>query len=254
MDSGLGGLSVWREIRALLPRQSTLYISDHRYMPYGTKTTEYIRRRVLAILLYMKRQEVKLAVIACNTATVAGIAWYREKIPDMPIIGVVPVVKTAVSLTKTKQIAVLCTPFTARSKYLDDLIRQFASDCQVSVIQAPGLVELVESGEISTIEVTRLLREYICKLNNSVDIIVMGSTHFAFLCDSFRTILGERYTVLDSGAAVARHVKRVLEARRDTAHRNAHTDKFVTTGDAKAVSLIAEKLLFKPVVFTHATI
>jgi len=133
IDSGSGGLSIWKEITLLLPGESTVYIGDHAHLPYSEKTTEFIRNRVFKLIQYLVTIRAKLVVIACNTATVAGIDWYREQFPDIPIIGVVPVIKTAVEVTKTKHIAVLSTVYTANSSYQQKLISIYASKCRVEI-------------------------------------------------------------------------------------------------------------------------
>ena len=114
-DSGSGGLSFWQSITSLLPHESTVYIGDHNYLPYGEKDTEFIQERTISCIRFLLKHHAKLIVIGCNTATVAGIDVYRTAFPDIPIIGVVPVLKTAAELTKKGSIGVLSTPYTAHS-------------------------------------------------------------------------------------------------------------------------------------------
>lgn len=254
IDSGLGGLSVWRSIRTLLPHEATIFVGDHAFVPYGTKSNAVIRRRILSILIYLRAKNIKLIVIACNTATVAGIDWYREKMPDIPIIGVVPVIKTAASVSSSKKFIVLATPFTTRSRYQKDLIAKFASNVKVYAVPAPHLVELVEKGKITGLEVRKILKSILDPLiEKGIDVVVLGSTHFAFLGSTIRAIVGDAITVLDSGDAVARQVRRILEANElISSGRQSH--RFETTGNPNQVSVVASRLMGQPMKFFYANV
>ena len=122
-DSGSGGLSIYQSVAALLPRESVVYLGDHAYLPYGDKSTDFIKKRGVQCIDFLVSQKAKLIVVACNTATVAGIEYFRTVFPDIPIVGVVPVVKTAAAVSETKYFVVLSTPFTAGSTYQKELIR-----------------------------------------------------------------------------------------------------------------------------------
>ncbi len=263
IDSGLGGLTVWQSIRALLPRESTVYVGDHAFVPYGTKSWTTIRERIGRILTYLRKRNTKLVVIACNTATVAGIDWYRTQMRDIPIIGVVPVIKTAGEKSKTKKIIVLSTAYTTKSIYQKELIKKFASDCEVTAISAPQLVTAVERGDVRSQELKQTIRNIFgSKITKGVDVVTLGSTHFAFLGATIRAMLGSGVAVLDSGGAVARQVRRVLEARGEvntsdvqsyyTSEVQSH--RFETTGDPTRVSAVASKLMGHPMEFFYANV
>lgn len=253
IDSGLGGLSIFSSIADLIPNESTIYIADQAFVPYGNKSQGMIRKRILRILSYLARRGVKLVVVACNTATVAGIDWYRAKFPGLPIIGVVPVIKTAAAISSSKTFAVLSTTFTTNSRYQEDLIGKFAADCRVYTISAGQFVTLVEAGNTRGTYANKVITRVLDRLNNTgADVIVLGSTHFAFLKEAIRAIVGEGVAVLDSGGAVARQVRRVLDARNEFSTKTVPTHSFYTTGNMKRVSRVAGKLLGKPITFSYA--
>lgn len=253
IDSGLGGLTVWQSIRALLPYESTVYVGDHAFVPYGTKSRTMIRKRILQILRYLRKCNTKLVVIACNTATVAGIDWYRTQMRDIPIIGVVPVIKTAGEISKTKKFIVLSTNYTTKSSYQKELIKKFASDCNVQTIAASPLVDLVEKGETESESAKRTIRTMVKQREmKDADVVVLGSTHFAFLGATIRAMLGSGVAVLDSGGAVSRQVGRVLEARGELVRNRKATHLFITTGNTQKVSRVATKLMGTPMTFVYA--
>lgn len=255
IDSGSGGLSIWKEITTLLPHESTIYIGDHVYLPYSEKLTNFIQHRVAKLIQFLKKKHVKLIVIACNTATVAGIESYRLQFPAIPIIGVVPVIKTAAQLSKTKNIMVLSTVYTAKSTYQKKLIHDFAPHCVVQSVGSSYLVRLIESPNKHTALIQKELQSTLKTICSSpVDVLVLGCTHFPFISDEIRRMVGPTVQLLDSGGAVARHVKRTL------ANNNALTDLlhrkyvFYTTGDPANVTKTFQKLLERRVVVLAAAI
>ncbi len=255
LDSGSGGLSLWQEIIRLLPAESTVYVGDHGNMPYSDKTTEDIRRRVFRIIQFLIGKNAKIIVIACNTATVAGIDIYRKRFPYIPIVGVVPVIKTAVEMSKKRHIAVLSTQYTSRSTYQKKLIRQFAAHCVVESIGSTRLVLLIEAGDGSQTaikkELTRLLAPFI---GDTVDVLVLGCTHYPFVRDQIRAIVGERVSILDSGGAVARHIQHMLKQKSMFSLKKNPVYRFYTTGDRYHVEHVASALLGKKIHVTYVAI
>lgn len=253
IDSGLGGLSIWKSITSLLPDESICYVADHAFLPYSNKTSIKIRKRVLRLIRFLIKKKVKIIVIACNTATVAGIEEYRKKYPHIAIIGVVPVIKTAAEITKTNEFVVLSTEFTAKSAYQKKLIRQFASGCIVHNIGCPDLVQHVENGDINSPKITSILGKTLQPLlKKNVDVIVLGCTHFPFLGTRVRAIVGFRVDVIDSAPAVARHTKRILTQNNAlNAMDHAHY-VFMTTGNSTKASRVASKLLHDHIQFSYA--
>lgn len=253
IDSGLGGLSIWKSIQSLLPNESIYYLADHAYLPYSNKSSPLIKRRVVTLINFLLHKNVKIIIIACNTATVAGIAYYRQIYPHIPIIGVVPVIKTASALTKTKTFAVLSTDFTAKSGYQKKLIHQFASDCSVHSIGCPDLVQRVEKGETESSHITTILKKTFKLFPiRKIDVLVLGCTHFPFLRSCIRDIVGSGVQIIDSAPAVARHTERIL-TQNDTLNRTKKVHyEFVTTGKDESISWFASKLLHNHIQFTYA--
>jgi len=244
LDSGSGGLSIWKEISSFLPYESIIYLGDHGYMPYSNKTTKYIRDRVCRIIQFLCEKNTKLIVVACNTATVAGIEFYRKKFPRVPIVGVVPVIKTAAQVSKKRRIAILSTRFTAQSIYQKKLIQQFAKGCRVTVIGSTQLVSLIENNDLASDKICKELMTLFSSIaKESIDVLVLGCTHYPFVRDQIRAIVGEGMAILDSGGAVARQVKRILEHDNGLANASIPDYQFFTTGDQEKVRRVASVLL-----------
>lgn len=255
MDSGLGGLSIWKSVVDMLPEESTVYVGDHKFIPYNSKNTSTIRDRVDAILTLFESMNCKLAVIACNTATVAGIETYRRIHKQFPIIGVVPVVKTAAAVSKKRRFAVLSTEYTARSKYQKDLIEKYASDCKVNNIGCPNLVGLVERGETDSDAIREELESILQPLKNEgIDVLALGCTHYAFLRQIITDIVGNDVSLLDSSGAVSRHAARIIHRNKNEHHTTSGKHRFLTTGDAKEVSRVATILMKKHLHFESVSI
>lgn len=203
-------MSVLSEIKQLLPLESFIYVADQANLPYGEKSEAELHDFTGRIIAFLKQKQVKLIVSACNTATVYVLSHMR-KIANVPVVGTVPVIKPLADMSKTKHIAVLVTPATAKSKYLTDLIAKYAQGTHVEILPGEGLVELIEAGKLHREETKEKLRQVLNKLRyDKIDAIGLGSTHYAFLRPLVKEIMGEGVTVLDSGAAIARRVQEVL--------------------------------------------
>lgn len=209
-DSGLGGISVLREIHRLLPAEQLIYIADSGHAPYGSKSTEYISQRCLQLSEFLLEQGAKMLVVACNTATAHAIDTMREQL-SVPVIGMEPAVKPAARLTKSGVIGVLATQQTVKSQRLQRLIHEYASGVNVVAQACPGLVEHVEKGDFASLELRALLADYTAPLlKQGVDVIVLGCTHYPFLAMTLHEIVGPNITILETSNAVAQHVNRVL--------------------------------------------
>lgn len=210
-DSGLGGLSVLRAIRAQLPHESLLYVADSLHAPYGLRDNEFISERTLAIGEWLVSQGAKALVVACNTATAESIALARERLA-IPIIGVEPGIKPAANQSKSRVAGVLATQVTLRSERFRSLIERYAADCRFICQPGHGLVEAVERCEIDSREVRALLSDYIePMLAAGADTLVLGCTHYPFLDAAIRDIARGRLTLIDTSVAIARQLQRVLE-------------------------------------------
>ncbi|MBI4322350.1 MAG: glutamate racemase [Chloroflexi bacterium] len=242
-DSGVGGLTILKEIEIQQPRENLLYLADTANCPYGAKTQEEIRRLAHGIVTFLLDQGAKLVVVACNTASVASLAYLRETFP-VPFVGIVPAVKPAALSTHNRRIGVMATNATFQTEIFDDLVQKFASDVVVLRQVCPGLVELVEAGEVDTERAERLLRQYLDPLlAQKVDALVLGCTHYPFLQPLIEKIVGSEVAVIDPAAAVARQVGRVLDARDLRTSRTQHGDvRFFTSGDASLLAQLLRKL------------
>lgn len=210
-DSGVGGLSVLREIRQLLPHESLLYVADSGHVPYGEKSPEYIRERCVVIIEHLLAQGAKALVLACNTATAAAGAELRERYPQLPIVGMEPAVKPAAAATRSGVVGVLATTGTLKSAKFAALLDRFASDVRVITQPCPGLVECIEAGELQAPATRQLLQGYVAPLlAEGCDTLILGCTHYPFLRLLLHELVPESITLIDTGAAVARQLQRLL--------------------------------------------
>lgn len=211
-DSGLGGLSVLRHVRAALPQESLLYVADSAHVPYGSKSPDYIIQRSEHITQFLLEQGCKALVIACNTATAAAAAYLREHHPTLPIIAMEPAVKPAVTQSRNQVIGVLATEGTLKSAQFAALLARFGSGVTVVTQPCHGLVELIEQGALQAEETRALLQRYMSPLQTAgVDTIVLGCTHYPFVAPLIRELAGPDVALIDTGSAVARQLQRRLQ-------------------------------------------
>lgn len=217
-DSGLGGISVLREIHRLLPQEELIYIADSGHAPYGSKSSAYITQRCLQLSEFLLEQGAKMLVVACNTATAHAIETMREQL-TVPVIGIEPAVKPAARMTQTGVIGVLATQQTVNSQRLQRLIHEYAHGVKVVVQGCPGLVEHVERGDFTSTTLRALLVEYTQPLiEQGSDVLILGCTHYPFLANSLRELIGCDITILETSNAVAQHVMRLLDKHELKAH------------------------------------
>ena len=229
-DSGVGGLSVLKEIEQRLPNESLLYVGDCGHIPYGEKTPDFIRQRCAVIADFFQQQGAKALVLACNTATVAGIAELRQRYPDWPIVGMEPAVKPAAAATRSGVVGVLATTGTLQSAKFAALLDRFASDVQVITQPCPGLVELIETSDLHSNPLITLLRGYVEPLlAANCDTIILGCTHYPFLKPLLSQMLPSSIILIDTGAAVARQLQRLLDERKLLAAGPATEAQFWTS-------------------------
>lgn len=212
-DSGIGGLSVLAAIAKALPRADLVYLADTAHVPYGDKDDAFIRRRVLTIGGHLVDQGCTVIVVACNTATAAAVAAFREAFPGTPVVGVEPGVKPAAAASKSGRIAVLATASTARSERLARLIRQHAGNVQVDIEACPGWATRVESLHLDDPAFAAEARRHLAPLLAAgADHIVLGCTHYAFLAPVLEPIVAGRAQLVDVADAVARQCVRLAGA------------------------------------------
>ena len=206
-DSGVGGLSVLREIRRLLPAESLLYVADSGYVPYGEQPSELILERSQRIAEFLLEQGAKALVVACNTATAAAVAQLRARYA-VPIIGMEPAVKPATLASRSGVVGVLATTGTLRSARFAALLDRFAGSVTVLTQPCPGLVECIERGELDTERVISLLTGYTRPLLDAgCDTLILGCTHYPFLRPVLERMLPADIQLVDTGAAVARQLQ-----------------------------------------------
>lgn len=244
LDSGLGGLSIWKEIVKELPQESTIYLADSLNCPYGDKNSKDIYLLSKRLVRFLLDKKVKIIVLACNTITVFCIDKLRRAFPDIPIVGTVPAVKTAVEHSKNKRIGILSTTATANSKHQKDLIANFARGLHVINLGTNQLVPYVEKGEIEGEKVKEVLKKTLEEfLRKEVDTIALGCSHFPFLKEEIGEIVGDKVKILDSGGAIAMQVRRVLTNNNKLSLSNSLSYVFYTTGDPIQFSAVAKKLV-----------
>lgn len=213
-DSGVGGLSVLRDIAALLPSENLLYLADQANVPYGHRPLEEVRGFSEGIARYLLAKGAKLVVVACHTASGAALYHLRESFPGVPFVGIEPAVKPAALGSRVKAIGVLATPATFEGPLFARVVDQFARDVRLVGKTCPGLVEIIEAGEVNGERIRRYLEVVLHPLlEEGIDALVLGCTHYPFALETIREIVGPGVAIVDPCPGVARQVRRVLEER-----------------------------------------
>ena len=211
-DSGVGGLSVLRHLKKLLPNERYIYYGDCANAPYGSRTTEEVRALTLAAAeKLVLENHIKALVVACNTATSAAIGDLRAKYPELIIIGIEPALKLAADTFPGGRIGVMATEVTLREEKFDALMHRFDATCKVEKIPAPGLVELIEAGQTDSEKTHRLLQKILVPYIGKLDALVLGCTHYPFAAKAIARVLDPEVALLDGGEGTARETKRRLE-------------------------------------------
>lgn len=209
-DSGVGGTSIWKEIVTLLPNENTIYLSDSRNAPYGEKSKQQIIDLSIKNTDLLLEKGCKIVVVACNTATTNAIKTLREKY-NVPFIGIEPAIKPAALQTKTNTIGILATKGTLNSELFEQTSEKISKEIVRKEIIGKGLVELIEAGKLYSNEMATLLSSYILPLKNKIDCLVLGCTHYPYLIPQIEEIVGDKIKIIDSGQAVAKQTKAILE-------------------------------------------
>ena len=239
-DSGVGGLSVFVEVKKLLPDMEYFFLADQAHVPYGRKTQKELQDLSARIVKFLLKSDIGILVVACNTATCYALDYLRQ-VFKIPIIGVVPALKPAAKLTKNNKIAVMSTPATAKSTYLKNLAKKFAKDKEVMLLGCKGLEDAVETLDRKTIKT--LLDEYTKDVRDfGADTVVLGCTHYPFLKTEIKIRVGSKIQILDSGRAIAKRTSQLLKDREDRTKSKA-IETFYTTGNPQKFSQIASQLL-----------
>ena len=237
-DSGIGGTSIWKEINELLPNENTIYLADSKNAPYGQKTKEEIIALSIKNTEFLLEQNCKIIVVACNTATTNAIKELRAKY-KVPFIGIEPAIKPAALNSKTHTIGILATKGTLNSELFHETSRKFQD---IKIIEQIGynLVPLIENGEINSAEMNSLLHQYLKPMvEANIDYLVLGCSHYPYLIPQIKKILPKRIKIIDSGEAVARQTKKVLEENNTLNLSNKKGETiFYTNSDSKVLKTI----------------
>lgn len=213
-DSGIGGTSIWKEINTLLPYENSIYLSDSKYAPYGEKSKEEIIQLSIKNTEFLLNKNVKIIVVACNTATTNAISYLRSNY-TIPFIGIEPAIKPASLNTKSKKIGILATKGTLNSDLFAKTSSVYKEDITIIEQIGEGLVKLIEKGKIESNEMFTLLTKYLQPMiKNDIDYLVLGCTHYPYLIPQIKKIVGDDVTIIDSGTAVAKQTKNILQKHR----------------------------------------
>ena len=251
-DSGVGGISVLQHIHTLLPYEDLIYVADSKYAPYGSKTPEEIAERCFALADFLIAKQVKALVVACNTATAAAIDAMREHY-TLPIIGMEPAVKPAAEASKNGIVGVLATVGTLKSAQFAALLESYGRNVKVVTQACVGLVECVERGELHAENTKVLIQQYCAPLlAEGADTIVLGCTHYPFVKSMIREVVGEKVTLIDTGAAVAKQLKRQLAESQLLATETQPAEvTFWTNNEAENAAQIIEALWGKSAIISR---
>jgi glutamate racemase len=246
-DSGVGGLSVAREIRRALPSEDLLYVADTAYCPYGDRPIEEVRTRALAVGRYVQDAGAKLLVAACNTASGAALEDLREAL-TIPVVGLEPAVKTAVARTRARRVGVMATSGTLRSERFARLVRAYADGVQVLAQPCPGLADLIEEGHLDGEVLHARLEELTRPLRDAgVDMVVLGCTHYLFVAPALEAVLGPGVALVDSAPAIARRTAQILDEGHARRQRGEGGLRVLTNGEPEKVEPVVRRLWGAPV-------
>jgi glutamate racemase len=247
-DSGVGGLSVLRALRAELPREDFVYFSDAGHAPYGEKGEDFVSGRSLAIAVdLLEQHRIKGLVVACNTATAAAVHLLRAQHTQLPVVGVEPALKPAAALTKTGKVAVLATRGTLASAKFQALQASLAAESEFTLVPCDGLAAAIEADDQE--QVRALCSRYtlgVCCFGTGpgeIDTLVLGCTHYPFAAATFRALLGPEIQLVETGEPVARQTRRLLEAQGLLNANGGGSVQWQTTGSPQALRAAAARWL-----------
>lgn len=246
-DSGVGGLSVLRAIRALMPEEAVHYFGDQGHVPYGPRSREQIQNFSEGITKFLLDHGSKLIVVACNTASAAALTYLRGRFPAVPFVGMEPAVKPAAETTRTGRVGVLATPATFQGALYASVVERFAAGVDLFQHTCPGLVEQIEKGELDTAKTRAILEDALHPMldaSRNIDTVVLGCTHYPFVIPLIERIVGEKVRVIDPAPSVAKQAKRLLEAAGTMNQvRGRASIRFFTSGVASEMKSLLPVLL-----------
>ncbi len=253
-DSGLGGLSVLRQVRLALPNESIIYLADQVHVPYGPRPLEQVQAFSEGITRFLLDRGAKLIIVACNTASAAALQHLRRTFPAVPFVGMEPAVKPAAATTRSKVVGVLATPATFQGELFASVVERFAGGVQVIPQTLPGLVERIEAGDFDG-ETTRAIVQAGLDplLARGVDTLVLGCTHYPFVIPLMEELAGPGIQVIDPSPAIARQAARLRAEHRLTSTQGQPSPPHLyTTGDPTRLSAWLPRLLSESAEVKHA--
>ena len=246
-DSGVGGISVLRELVKVMPGEDFLYLGDSVHAPYGTKSLEEVRKLTVKNVELLLERGAKSIVVACNTATSAAVALLRQRYPSLPLVGIEPAIKPAVLENPGAHVVVMATPMTLRQEKFRKLMGMYKEEAEIVPLPCPGLMEFVERGELESGELRRYLTELFWTVGeNPMEVIVLGCTHYPFAREMIQQVVGEQVKIYDGGYGTAREMKRRLEeAGLTTTSREAGRVTFLNSRNTSEEQRLCEYLLHR---------
>ena len=248
-DSGIGGTSIWREIHQLMPNEDTIYLADSKNAPYGQKSKEEIIDLCIKNTEILLELNCKIIVVACNTATTNAIKELRSKY-SIPFIGIEPAIKPAANQSKTQTIGILATQGTLNSElFIKNLVR--FQNTKIIEQVGHGLVQLIEAGKSDSEEINILLKSYLDPMIQSgIDYLVLGCSHYPYLIPQIKKIVPTNIKIIDSGEAVAKQTKKILENIGLNEKKNKGICIFYSNSDIKVLKdIIGNEYLVKELQF-----
>ncbi len=244
-DSGVGGLSILEALRHLLPAEDVLYFADQAHVPYGPRSLEEVGRFSLGVARFLLASDAKLIVVACNTASAAALKGLRESLPQVPFVGMEPAVKPAAGVTRSGHIGVLATPVTFQGQLFASLVERYGEGLDIHPATAPGLVERIESGDLTSQSTRKILADAVEPLLEAgIDTLVLGCTHYPFIIPLLEEIAGPGVEVINPAPAVARQTRRLLESDDLLAEEGAQgMVTYISSGDADHLAALAQSLI-----------
>lgn len=244
-DSGVGGISVLRELVRIMPNENYLYLGDSKHAPYGTKTLEEVRELTIGNVQALLERGAKSIVVACNTATSAAVAVLRKMYPDLPLVGIEPAIKPAVLTYPHQKILVMATPMTLHQEKFQKLMHQYEEMAQIIPLPCPGLMEFVERGDLDGEDLHKYLTELLWSVKEEkIAAIVLGCTHYPFARDMIAKVAGENVAILDGGNGTAREMRRrLMVADRLSDSEEKGSVEFLNSRDTKEEQELCRYLL-----------
>lgn len=244
-DSGVGGLSVLKAMRELMPAENIIYFGDQGHVPYGARSLEEIQKFSEGITQFLLDKNSKLIVVACNTASAAALTYLRQRFPDVSFVGMEPAVKPAAEITKTGKVGVLATPATFQGALYASVVERFGAGVELFQNTCPGLVSQIEKGELDSNATRNILENALHPmLEKNIDTVVLGCTHYPFVIPLIQQIVGDNVRVIDPAPSVAKQAKRMLESKGINNQSDIDGQvQFFTSGDATSVKSLLPLLL-----------